>query len=88
MSKILGANNFSRLFTYKTKKSEQDGWPSVATATTQNTPVLSTVFEIPHVVYQLLRFNNDSLTAIRDDLLLCVSVCSKQNYLQNSDSNR
>ena len=68
-------------FTYKTKRTEQDGRPTVATATTPNTPALSTVFEISRVVYQLLRFNNGSFNLIRDYLFLCVSVCGKQNYL-------
>ena len=67
---------------FKTK-TEQDVRPAVGTATTQNTPVLSTVFNISPVVYQLLQFNDGSLTAITDDLLQVVSVCGKQNYLQN-----
>ena len=62
---------------------EQDGRPAVGITTTQNTLVLSTVFEISQVIYQLLRLNDGSLTGIREDLLLCVSVCGKQNYLQN-----
>ena len=87
MSKIFAANILIRLFTYKTKGTGQDGRPAIATSTTQNTPVLSTIFEISRVVYQLLRFNDGSLTAIRDDLVLCVSVCGKHNYLHNPDSN-
>jgi hypothetical protein len=84
ISKIFVPNILSRLFTYKTKKkSEQDGRPAVATAAYQITPTLSTVFEISPVVDQLLRFNDGSLTAIRDDLLLSVSVCGKENYLHN-----
>jgi len=55
MSKILVANIPSRFFPYKCKITEKDGRPAVATAATRNTPVLSTVFEIWRVVYQLLR---------------------------------
>ena len=73
---------------YKTKKAEQDGQPAVATATTQNTPVLSTALEISRVVYQLLRFKNGSLTATRDVLLLFVTVCVKHSYPQNPEPNR
>ena len=87
MSKIFAANILSRLLTYDTKRTEQDGRHAVATATTQNTTVLSTVFEISRVIYQLLLFNEGNFTAIRNDLGLCVSVCGKQNYLHNPDNN-
>jgi hypothetical protein len=43
------SNILRRLFTHKTKKTEQDGRPTVATSVTQNTPLLSTVFEILQV---------------------------------------
>jgi adenylyl- and sulfurtransferase ThiI len=55
MLKILVANISSCFFTYKCKRNEEDGRPAVATAATHNTPVLSTVFEVSPVVYQLLR---------------------------------
>jgi hypothetical protein len=45
-------------------------------------------YNILQMVYQLLQFNDGSLTVIRDDLLLCVSVCGKHSYLQNPGSNR
>jgi hypothetical protein len=52
----------SLCFAYKTIKIEQHGRPAVATATTQNTSVLSTVFEISQLFYQLLLFNDGSIS--------------------------
>jgi hypothetical protein len=69
----------------KLNKTAKVGRPTVATATTQNAPVLSTVIEISPVVYQSLLMNDGSLNALREVLLLCVLLCGKQNYLQNPD---
>jgi len=72
-SKIFVAIFLSGVFTYQTQQPEQDATSAVATPTTLNVPVLSTVFEIPR--WPIHCYGPTLVTFMRARACVCVCVC-------------
>jgi len=81
MSNIYVANILSRLFTYKTNKMNKMAARSCYCHNPEHTCAVNSIWNIAGglpITTVLVR---------RGDLLLCVSVCGKQNYLHSPESN-